>query len=88
MDPDSVFCRGNTIFHCQQYFCSHVQEYGHAKRNARPLYESSVSPVGDKTSMESVRGYNQEQEMVDNLDAGPHVGGYVHASVLSAPGNR
>ena len=60
MDPDPVFCGRSSIFCSQQYFCGHVQEHGHAERNAGHVYEHAVSSVGDKTGLESFCGYNKE----------------------------
>ena len=54
MDSYSVFCRRTTIFHSQQYFSCHVQEYGHAEWNAGIIYQSPISPLGGKTPLEPV----------------------------------
>ena len=51
MGAHPVFCGGLAIFHSEQYLCSHVQEYGHAERNAGLVYQSPVSTMDNQASI-------------------------------------
>ena len=84
VDSDIVFCRGNPVFHSEQYLCGHVQEYGHAQRYAGSLYKPALSAMGDKASLEPVCRYNQKQEMVDTVHADPDVGCHASDAILAA----
>lgn len=55
LGPYAVFRGGTALFHSQQYFRSHAQEYGHAKRSVGILYRHAVSSMGNQASLESVR---------------------------------
>ena len=57
---DTLFCGRCTVFHCEQYICCDVQEYGYAQRNAFSLYQHALSSMGDKTIMEPIRGYHRK----------------------------
>lgn len=45
MGAHTVFCGGITVFYSKQYFSGHVQEYGHAERNAGLVYQPSISSM-------------------------------------------
>ena len=88
MGTDAIFCGRYTILHSQQHIRSHVQEYGHAERNAGPIYQFAISSMGNQAAMEPVRRYNQKQEMVDHNHADSYVCSNVDAPFPSAPVNR
>ena len=70
---DPVFRRRYTLFHREQYIRGHVQEYGHAQRDAGPVYEPVVSAMGGKTPLEPLCGHNKKQKVVDHHHAGAYV---------------
>ena len=78
---DAIFCRRYPVFHSQQHLRCHVQEHGHAERNAGPIHQPAISPLGNKTPLESFCRYNQKQEMVDHNNADPDVCGNAYPVV-------
>ena len=88
MGADAIFCRRHTVLHSQQHIRSHVQEYGHAERNAGPVHQHAIFPLGNKTILEPVRRYNQKQEVVDHNHADCYVGSNVDAPFSTASNYR
>ena len=87
MGADAIFCRRHTVLHSQQYIRSHVQEYGHAERNAGLIHKPALSSMGHQAPLESVCRHNQEQEMVDRHNADPYDCRHAGASMSSASDN-
>ena len=83
LGPDALFCGGNPLFHREYHLSSDVHQPGCSERPERKVHKSSVPAMASEVCLGAVRGYREDQEVVDFVYAdsdfcGVHpLGGYL-----------
>ena len=70
MDSHAVFCRRDSLFHCQQYLGNDVYAYGGTQRRDGTVYKFALLAVDYQAIMEPFRRHFAYKALVDSGDAG------------------
>ena len=75
MGAHSLLRRGSALCGCNDHLAYHVQTSGTVEHRHHALYLLALSALGDKTPVESLHRYHQDQALVDCYHAAAYRSG-------------